>query len=181
MKSQYFQILILTILFACNPDKERAVDKDNQKFETKDPNRLFFKNVRQLYYHLKEENDGKIQILSLKSRVEEPERPTINVDLINNWYLDKAFPMLVFSSHFDSLDQINIKIFYPDGANELLIFDKSAPMNDHFSVVTTLYNAILKNATFEAMDLQTPLFTDKDEKDGFRITMVDYYRLVGIY
>lgn len=179
---RYVSILIFSsALLACNPDKERIVDRNTPVFKTNDATRLFFKNVRQLYYDLEEQNDGKIQVLRLSSRVEDPERPIINVDIVNNWFQDRAYPMIRLSAYFDQMERIEIEMLNEAGHSELLVFDKSSGIDAHFYFATALYEGILKKYTIRLRSDGTQLFADQNEREGFRITMVDYYRLVAIY
>jgi hypothetical protein len=167
--------------FACNPDKERVVDRNAPVFKTNDATRLFFKNVRLLYYDMEEQNDGKIQVLRLSSRVEDAEKPIINVDIINNWFQDRAYPMIRLSEYFNDLERVEIEMRSNEGHSETIVFNRGAGMDEHFYFASAIYEGILKKYTFKLKPDGTQLFAEKEERESFRITMVDYYRLVAIY
>ena len=173
--------ILAIIVLACNPDKERVVDRNNPVFKTNDATRLFFKNVRLLYYNLEEQNEGKIQVLSLKSRVEDSGKPIINVDLVNNWFQDRAYPMIRLSEYFNDVDRIEVVMTSKDGDSEIIAFDRQSNMIEHFYFATAIYEGILKQYQMTLASDNTPIMTDSEEREGFRITMVDYYRLVNIY
>ena len=180
MKTFLLFFLVLNIL-ACNPDKEKIVDRNNPVFKTNDASRLFFKNVRQLFYDLEEKNEGKIQIFRMKDRSADSTIPVIQVDLINNWHEDRAYPMISLSGYFDDKESVEVQLEFADGTSELINFDKSGTMNDHFYFSSALYEAILRKAKIRLKDSQQMLFEDDDLRNDFRITMVDFYRLVSIY
>lgn len=181
MKYQGVFIVILMLLVGCNPDKNRVVDRNNPVFKTTDATKLFFKNVRTLYYDIEERNDGKIQILRLKSRVEDSSRAIINVDIVNNWFQDRAYPMVVLSSYFDSLEDFELVISASDGFEETLGFNRQSSMDSHFYFASAIYEGILKGRDFRLANSGLKLFTESEEREAFRTTMVDFYRLVAIY
>ncbi len=174
-------IIFLLMLFACNPDKDRLVDRNEPIFKTNDATRLFFKNVRLLYYDLEEQNEGKIQILKLGDRIDDSSEAIINVYIINNWHQDRAYPMISPSAYFDGLEVIDIEMIKADGSSEIITFDTQSNMDEHFYVATSIYEGLLKKYKFKLSEKGKELFTDSDQREAFRVTMVDFYRLVGIY
>ncbi len=171
----------IALLGACNPDKNRLVDRNEPKFKTTDASRLFFKNVRLLYYDLEEKNEGKIQILKLGRRLEDSTAAIINIYIINNWYQDRAYPMVSLSPYLEKFDTLEIEMIKEDGNSEILFYNPSSTMNEQFYFASAIYEGLLKKYTFILKNDGSELFNNSDQREAFRITMVDFYRLVGIY
>ncbi|QNL21874.1 hypothetical protein HZR84_07960 [Hyphobacterium sp. CCMP332] len=177
----FYLIATIVLLTSCNPDKNRIVNRNEPKFKTTDASRLFFKNVRLLYYDLEEKNEGKIQVLKLGRRIEDSTEAIINVYIINNWFQDRAYPMISLSPYFNDIDTLNIEMLKEDGSTELLEFNKTSSMNEQFYFASAIYEGLLRKYSFKLLNEDKALFTNSDQREAFRITMVDFYRLVGIY
>lgn len=174
-------IIVILALFACHPDKEKVVDRNKPEFTSNDASRLFFKNVRILYYDFEEQNEGKIQVLTLKKREKNNELAEIYVDIVNNWHQDRAFPLITFSSLFDSLDNLEIEVRNGDEVIESLNFTRQSNMIEQYSFASAIYEAILMNHTFYAPQIGMTVLEDENNREAFRISMVDFYRLVRVY
>ncbi|MEQ8360708.1 MAG: hypothetical protein RH860_14550 [Cytophagales bacterium] len=171
----------IVLLTSCNPDKNRIVNRNEPNFKTTDASRLFFKNIRLLYYDLEEKNEGKIQVLKPGRRIEDSSKAIINVYIINNWFQDRAYPMISLSPYFNDIDTLKIEVIKANGSTELLEFNKLSSMNEQFYFATAIYEGLLRNYSFRLLNKDKALFTNSDQREAFRITMVDFYRLVGIY
>ena len=179
---KYLFLLLTILIISCHPDKNKIVDRNKPVFKSNDASRLFFKNVRYLYYNIEEKNAGKIQVMKLKDRPEpDSTKAQIFVNIINNWHQDKAYPMLEFSQYFNDRTEVKLEIRNKNSIVETLIFDKEAPISSHFYFSAALYEAILKNHKIFLQPENSELLKKEIAREAFRISMVDFYRLVAIY
>lgn len=171
-------------LLGCNPDKERLVDAEDPVFATTDRSRLFFKNVRLLFYDT-EEDSLRRDFFRLADRVKDaPDRPVLNLCIVNDLLRDRAYVMLEPNEFFGTAD--SIVVYYRDRAKggEGHYRYRQSNMMRQWQFATDLYNGILQGQEFyvRAPDgREVPFLQEKREREAFRVTMVDYYRMVNIF
>lgn len=171
-------------LLGCNPDKERPVDAEEPVFATTDRSRLFFKNVRMLFYEV-EEDSLRRDFFRLSDRVKDaPDRPVLNLCIVNDLLRDRAYVMLEPNEFFGTAD--SIVVYYRDKAqgSEGQYRYRQSNMMRQWQFATDLYNGILQGQEFyvRAPDgREVPFLQEKREREAFRVTMVDYYRMVNIF
>ena len=174
-----FAALMIVVLTACNPDKKKKVDQTTISFTTNDASKLFFKNVRQSYYDLEEMEAAKMEIYRLKKRSESQERPVINIAIVNNWRYDEAYLVLEPNGR---LNLAALKITWKNsetGESGSISFENGNKESIvHFA--DQIYDHIQDGSQFTAIinDGEESILELAEDREAFRITMVDYYRLV---
>jgi hypothetical protein len=168
-------------LLSCNPDKLTEVATEREDFTTTEDSKLFFKNMRQSYYELEEHAPTKRHIYRLDDRVTEAERPILNLMIVHDWRNDRAYLMLEPNAQFPNPHLMKLK--WTSAADSGTYSYKQGNMPAQFAFATQLYNSLLKE---HKLYLQTPtgeqpLFAEEAEREAFRVTMVDYYRLINAY
>ncbi len=185
MKNLFFFALVM-LAFACNPDKETRVSVSTPQFETTQQSMLFFKNVRGMYYDLEDNKRAGMLIYRFKDRQMDTTQAAVNVALMNNWRNELAYVFIEPTPALKSQYQDTLRIVWQDTLGTQAGTYRFAKGNReaHFGFATQLYNSILDGHKLTFMDtsgVEKPLFESEEFREAFRITMIDYYRIVKIY
>lgn len=171
-------LLILLSLLSCNPDKLTKVDQGKVTFATDDASKLFFKNIRQLYYDLEEMEVAKLKVFRLKKRDLSTEQPIINLALVDNWRYDEAYLLLEPNQLLANQDALMIKWISGENSGEI-IYQKGNKIAQ-VTFADQIYEQVqLGSALSIKVNNSWTAFLDTEKsREAFRITMFDYYRLV---
>lgn len=177
-------IFIVAIAFSCNLDSGKKIEKDNAKFSTTADSRLFFKNVRQIYYYKEIKENTKLEVYRFGRRNVAQNLPVINLALVNNWSYDEAYVLVEPGPYFDNMDRIEVE--WTDKANKQSGVYRFAfgSKESHFKFASEIYESIKAKHQLLVYNQEKQwvnLFQSETDKDNFRKTMVDYYRLVNLY
>ena len=172
-------LLIIALSFGCNPDKETRINSKKAKFKTSDASELFFKNVRQTYYNKDEIATAKLDVYKNKKLLNH--EPLLFPQIVHNWREDEAYILIEFDQQINELG--SLQLLWKDSIG---FQSETFPLVNkkvHFDIASQVYNNILNEKTnYIKINQDTvKLFPDTDTKEGFRITMVDFYRLVDMY
>ncbi len=181
--SRFVWIFFAFTVLACNPDKQRKVASEQVKFTTSDASELFFRNVRQLYYDKTVMEEAKLDVYRIKERSEAESQPIVNLAIAVNWRFDEAYLLVEPNPFFQHIDTIQViwqdTVRQEDGIFYFMNGNKEA----HFEFASQLYNSLLGAQQLFIINNQErfPLLQNDDEREAFRKTMVDYYRLVDLF
>ena len=172
---------LIFLLISCNPDKLKKVEVEQVDFETSEASELFFRNIRQTYYRKDKQPESNLDIYRLKKLVRQ--NPKFFPTIVHNWQYDEAYLIMDFDF---SLNKENKLILLWNGNQDGKMNSQVYTIKNkesHFQLSTTIYNHILNEdrVLVKQNNDTLRLFENNEEKEGFRITMVDYYRLVDIY
>lgn len=182
---KYLLLLFVFFITSCKLDSDKQIDRNKFTFKTGDDTELFFKNMRQSYYDLEENKAAKFNVFRHEDRLQTDSIPVINLAIVNNYLHDEAYLLVEPNEYLADVDPLKIALFMrPDTSSkaDTVILDEY----NHESMLefsSELYEALLKNAQFKVAyegDWQ-PILTSKEEREAFRITVSDYYRLTRIY
>jgi len=177
-KSYLFFFLIL-FSFACNPDKSKSIDTENLVYKSNDASKLFFRNVRASYYDKQTLPQAKIDVYRMKDRNLTEDYPVLNLALVNNWLEDEAYIIVEPNSFYSVGD--TIRVAWKDNNLGLqkanFIYGNK---DNHTRFADKIYQNLLD---LESMEIEAggetyPLFSRNEDREIFRKTMVDFYRLV---
>ncbi len=162
-------------LIACNPDKNTPIDKNKPSFTTSVSSEMFFRNLRQVYYHQILLPDGREQF-RMRSMSTDTSQPQINLCLIADWKKDRAY--IFIEPHAGFGDTLKVRWYHGDSTGQYQYV--AGPVEEHFRFATEIYTSIQKQHRLEA-------YHNGQWKPAFplgyayfRKTMVDFYRLVGL-
>ena len=168
---------------ACHPGKNKKIDISEPKFSTSDASELFFKNVRQSYYDKTEMKEAKLDVYRIKERMKPAAYPLLQPAIVVNWRYDEAYLLLEPNALLQGLD--SVKIIWEDtvGNKKGYYVFTNGNKTDHYRLATSIYNSI--------QDRQQLYIVGKDnskleflhktsEREAFRKTLFDYYRLVDL-
>ncbi len=166
-------------LSACNPDKNRKVDQTTISFKTNDASKLFFKNLRQTYYDKEEMAAAKLDVYRLKKRNTGDERPVINLAIVNNWRYDEAYLLLEPNSLLQ-LNELSVNWTSEKTGEQGTINFENGNKRSIVRFADQLYDLIQQESRLTVMidGKSVDILNNSEDSEAFRITMVDYYRLV---
>lgn len=171
-------LLLSTLILGCNPDKQTKVDQGDITFSTDQSSKLFFKNVRQVYYEVEEMDAAKLTVFRHKQRDISTELPIINLAIVDNWRYDEAYVLLEPNDFLT--DQPDLLIKWEVGQESGEVSYSKGNKSDQVAFADQLYARLQQGCTFSIkVDGKWTSFLDSDKsREAFRVTMFDYYRLV---
>jgi hypothetical protein len=176
-------IIVALVVCSCNLTPEKKVDQNEAKFSTSTDSRLFFKNVRQIYYDLEIPENTKLEVYRFGKRNLTPDKPILNVALVNNWLHDQAYVIVEPNAYFDNMSSIEVE-WQDDVSKQSGVYRFNfGPKDTHFKFASEIYQSILakhKLLVFNSDKQWVDLFQSETDRDNFRKTMKDYYRLVNL-
>lgn len=173
--------VVLLIFAGCsNPKKPSLPDPRQAKFNTSDDSELYFLNLRQIYYTLEDQKDTKLKIYRFKQRNLNPDKPTLNLAIVHNWRFDEAYILLEANGFFKDID--NLQVYWQKGQQQGKYTFSKGDKKAHFRFTTELYRSILTQQQLFILhqNKKIPVLEQQNEREQFRKTMNDYYRLVGL-
>lgn len=179
-------LLFLTLLAgvaACNLDKGTRVDETRAKFTTSDASELFFKNVRQIRYDQQEMPEAKLNVFRLGDRSLSEDHPVINLAIVINWRYDEAYLLLEPNTYLQDLDSLQVTWQDTVRQQEGTYRWSGGNKESQFTFASQLYRSIQQgHHLFVNTSQNKPerLLNRYDDREAFRITMFDYYRLVDL-
>ena len=169
----------IVLLAACNPDKQKEVDQTTISFDTNDASKLFFKNMRQSYYDQQIMEEAKLELYRFSKRNTDNETPVINLTIVNNWRYDQAYLLLEPGAGMSLSD---LKISWTNselGESGEIVFE-NGNKETIVRFADQIYYQLQRGSQFKVMleDGEVDILKTSQDREAFRITMVDYYRLV---
>ncbi len=176
------QLLFILLLAGCKIDHDKKVDRSKFQFEIGDDSELFFRNVRQVFYD-QSSPDGTWQAYRFSDRYLGNERPIVLPVIVINWLKDEAY-LLIDTN----------ELLSEEGYLEVIISDSSTSKSDTvilnqrgrermLEFGSHLYEAIQANQKIvvKSKGFLVPILDEQIDREAFRITMSDYYRLIRVF
>ncbi len=178
-----FYIALFACWFlSCNPDKAKKIDKDQARFTTSDASELFFKNVRQTYYDREQLEAQKLDLYRFADRSTQADYPLFQLVIAVNWRYDQAYLLVEPNEVVPASD--TLQIHWKSNINEEKGQYSYIPGNkaSHFKFASQLYESLLDDHTLTLRIQGKPreLFLQRKDREAFRKTTFDYYRLVDL-
>jgi hypothetical protein len=105
------------------------------------------------------------------------------VALVNNWLHDEAYVIVEPNGYFDNMSSIEVE-WQDDVSKQSGVYRFGyGPKDTHFKFASEIYQSILAKHKLQVLngDKQwVDLFQSDADRDNFRKTMKDYYRLVNL-
>lgn len=177
-------IILLIGIAACNPDKERKVNDAEARFTTSDASELFFRNVRQGYYDKETMDAAKLDIYRIKERSQAEDKPVLNLAIVINWRYDEAYVLTEPNTFLQTAD--TLRIYWQDTVQQQQGVHEYLPGNKdkHYQFASKIYNSLQDKQQLYFVNPEgelIPVLAQREEREAFRKTMMDYYRLVDLY
>ncbi len=173
---------VFLICVGCKIDRDKEIDRKKFQFKVGGDSNLFFRNVRQIYYD-QTSPDGTWQAYRFSDRYEGNERPVIVPVIVINWLKDEAY-LLIDTN--DLLAEENfLRVILQDSAtlktDTLILNQRGRERMLEFG--SRLFEGIKTNQHMmvESRGSFKPLLVENIDREAFRITMSDYYRLTRVF
>lgn len=169
------------LVFSCNPSKYTHINPDEVTFKTDEASKLFFKNVRKNYYDLEELPEAKLEVYRFKKRLLSEEKPLLDIALVNNWRYDEAYILIEPNAAAGVLNDLYLRWTNDQTQEQGELRFEGGNKKAHLLFAGKVYDLLLRNCRLELnkQEQWLPILTDQKEKEAFRITMFDYYRLTN--
>ena len=178
-KYAFSVVMTLLVVTACNPDKKTKVDQTTISFETNDASKLFFKNLRQTYYDKEEMVAAKMDVYRLAKRDIENDHPVINLAIVNNWRFDEAY-LILEPNDLLNPGELSMNWKNEESGKSGVIRFENGNKETIVKFADQIYDQIQQGSIFsvEIGGKETDILKNPKDIETFRITMIDYYRLV---
>lgn len=122
---------------------------------------------------------ARLEVYRLKKRVRTTERPVINLAIVNNWRFDEAY-LLLEPNELLVLDQLSINWLSETTGERGKVSFENGNKNSIVRFADQVYALIQQDSklTVTLGEKSMGILENAEDREAFRITMVDYYRLV---
>ncbi|MEO0552975.1 MAG: hypothetical protein AAF149_07240 [Bacteroidota bacterium] len=172
-------ILILITVFGCDINADKKVTLDNFEFKTGDDTELFFKNVRQSYYDLEENQAAKFNLFRFSDRVVSDSLPILNLAIVINYLQDEAYLFLEPNEILAAYEPLILSWENDTDGTKGQYMLQAMNRDSMLSFSTKIYNSLMTNHELALTD-GTAILSSKKQREAFRITMADYFRLTRL-
>jgi hypothetical protein len=175
-------VVIILILHGCKIDRDKKVDRSKFQFQMGDDSELFFRNVRQIYYD-RSSPDGTWQAYRFDGRYTGNERPIILPVIVINWLNDEAYLLIESNDILSEEDYLQVVISetMTSKVDTMSLDQRGRERMLEFG--SRLFEALQANSkiSVKSRDAFVPILTEEIDREAFRITMADYYRLTRVF
>lgn len=177
-----YSVIFIIVFVSCKIDHDKKIDREKFNFKTGDDTELFFKNMRQSYYDLEENEAAKFNVFRYEDRVQKADHPLLNLAIVINYLQDEAYLLLEPDEHLRNQERLEI-LWSSETGTEGTIVLENYNREEMLEFASQVYEALQKKADFElkSEDGTDPILTDQQEREAFRVTVSDFYRLTRIY
>jgi hypothetical protein len=180
----FFKILyslpFIILCLACGKNQQNLAEKAETHFKTRPDTELYFKNVRQLYYDLEEQANTKLNLYRFAKRVKKSDKLLLNLAIVHNWRYNEAYLLLETNPALPKNQPFRVFWRAKSGKQGEIVF-KNGDKTTHFEFANAIYQGILNEYSFYQLidNQELMIFNSATERAAFRITMLDYLKLIG--
>ena len=176
---KYLVYLCFIGLFACDTPKPQKEYTGKREFRTTDPSRLYFKNMRSVYYFRSRRPNSKKDIYKLKKASKDTDRPLLYPLIINDWMNDMAF-IFVEKNGYPNFpnDDLNVLWQHADSTGNFIW--KSLTKEAQYEFTGNIYEGLLKGYDMSIISEKgdtIPFLEKHRDKKHFVMVMRDFYKL----
>lgn len=173
-------ILCAFLLFAgCKIDQSRPIQKDRLRFAVVDDAELFFKNVRQIYYDVQTLPAASTTVYRHPDRMPDEAQPALWPAIVLSPLEDEAKILIEHNEVLENEAALRIAITIQKQTKDVVLTARGRDQMLEFA--TTIYEGIQQNAIFAVYVGGEPIpwLANEEQRQAFRSTMADFYRLTG--
>ncbi len=167
-------ILLFVLAISFSDDNKKKISPDEIKYNFTQASVTFFKNLRTLYYDIEEIPEGKLFLYRHKKRSQVKDKSISNI-LVLDYRLNRAYLRLSREDLAeDELLRVSIE------GRDTLCLKAVSNVQEEYIFMAKVYNAILDEQKILIHTAQgsAPLFKKEAHKNAFRVTFLDYARVV---
>lgn len=181
MKKFNYLLLCIAFCWACESNKSPKSFAGDRQFQTTDPARLYFNNIRSVAYYRTRKPHSKIDIYQVRKFARTDKRPILYPQILDNWLENEAYLFLEKNAFPEFASPLTIKAESDTLSTtfEIDVFNKKK----QYAFAENIFKA-LKNG--QELSVKTkeesyvPIFQNYQDKSNFMMTMQDYYRLIDL-
>ncbi len=170
--------ILVLLLAACTPPEPQHDFSGEEAFQTTDPSRLFFLNVRASSYYQEAVKGQHMDLYRNRKFSQTATRPLLIPIIINAWVKHEAY-LFVRPNKFPSLAP-TLRVRYTGDSTSGIYSLNTATRPEQYAFATQLYSSIVEGHELEVMLADSsfaPIFQDRGERAAYLATVQDYYRL----
>jgi hypothetical protein len=174
-------LMLMAFFVACDGSSNKPIKREKLSTQMNDDAYVFFRNMRQTYYHIEDLGDAGIRIYRFKKQAElDSSRAMMQIGIMVNWRSNKAYLLLQPSPIVG--DSIRLSYLTNEGEqgtwqlnerNQQLLLD----------FATDMYEGLQKGYAFTLYDSLGnghPFLDVEQNREAFRICLKDFYRLTRV-
>lgn len=174
-------LLFVLAIFACSVNTSKKVELDKLKFSYTDDAYIFFRNMRQTNYDLEVMEEGGWRIYRHEDRQKDSTDFYFNISLVVNWRANKVYPIVEMTKN---IDKENFQVYWEaiESSDKGVIAMEGEKRSDEMIFTAKLYNTMVDEVELfvDYKNKKLPLFADTDQKEAFRVSLYDFYRMTGL-
>jgi hypothetical protein len=170
------------LIISCQLDRNKKVERQKFQFKVGADANLFFRNVRQIYYD-RESPDGKWRAYRLSDRTKEVQGHGITAVIVIHWLKDEAYLLIEPTGQLGDEETISVVVRNPKTDLQDTVQLKERGRERMLEFGSKIYEATQNESQLSVLlkGKYVPLFENDIDREAFRITLSDYYRLTGIF
>ncbi|WKK86269.1 hypothetical protein QYS48_04655 [Marivirga arenosa] len=175
------KFVILILLFsACSVNTSKKIELDGLRFNYADDAYIFFRNMRQTNYDLQVMEEGGWRIYRHEERKLDTSDFYFNISLVVNWRVNRVYPIIEMTK---SINKANFEVIWQSLESEESgkISMEGEKRKDEMIFCAKLYNKMIDEVEIFTtyQNNKIPLFENSEQKEAFRISMYDFFRMTG--
>ncbi len=181
MKKFIYLLFCISFCWACDTKKPAKPFAGDRQFQTTDPARLYFKNIRSIAYYRTRKPPSEIDIYEARKSARTNKRPILYPQILDNWLDNEAYIFIEKNAFSKFVTPLTIKVESDSLLTtfEIAIFNKKNQYEFAGNMFQALKNGqVLSVKTKEGVFI--PIFQNYQDKANFMMTMQDYYRLIEL-
>lgn len=173
------------ILISCDPDRRRNTREQDLTFSTTDDAELYFKNIRRSYYDHENISAAKLDVYRLSERSIVQDRPVINLAIAHNWRYDEAYLLLEPNQALGN--SLPLRVYWQarnDSSRQGVYHWSERDKLSQLKFAGNLNRSLKQRHrlyVLTADSVKIPLLDQPEEREVFRRTLFDYYKLTGAF
>lgn len=175
-----FILLFVLSIFACSINTSKKVEIEKLRFNYTDDAYIFFRNMRQSNYDIEVMEKGEWRIYRHEDRQTDTTEFYFNISLVVNWRVNRVYPIIEMTKSFNKQ---NFQVHWEaiDSEEEGSISMEGEKRKDEMIFTAKLYNKLSDEVEMfvNHNNKKLPLFADTDQKEAFRVSLYDFYRMTG--
>lgn len=175
LKIFIFSALGLVLVLSFFNERRANNSGEDRTFRVTDANRLYFQNVRSIYYDREIRRDAGMTLFRHGKRLQSDTVPTLDLVILLNPVNENAFIYFELKNA-DWPIQIRSK---SEGIEQVFEF-ANGNNTDHFNLLRKLKPAIDQSSDFELIvgGKTHPIWSEEKEKSAIKSVVEDYFRLL---